>query len=129
MQVNNADHRSITPVIERSSSRRNLSLNTLICWLFAAALLIFPATHSALAADSKAATAPAPSSNNAALSPKEAQQLLNVLNDPKQRDDFTHTLSLMAKGVSATPQAAKAAAPAATGDAVVSRTPWSFTAI
>ncbi|MCE0745231.1 mechanosensitive ion channel [Acetobacter sicerae] len=122
MQVNNADHRSITPVIERSSSRRNLSLSTLICWLFAATLLIFPVAHSALAADSKAAAAPASSGNTAALSPKEAQQLLNVLNDPKQRDNFTQTLSLMAKGVSATPGAAKAPAPAATGDdAVVSQ--------
>nr|WP_249197245.1 mechanosensitive ion channel domain-containing protein [Gluconobacter wancherniae] len=45
-----------------------------------------------------AATVPAP----APLSQQEAQQLLNVLNDPKQRDAFTHTLSLMAKGLPAT---------------------------
>ncbi|AOX18286.1 mechanosensitive ion channel family protein [Kozakia baliensis] len=33
------------------------------------------------------------------LSKQEAQQLLNVLNDPKQREAFSHTLSLMARGV------------------------------
>lgn len=41
----------------------------------------------------------------APLSAQEAQQLLNVLNDPKQRDAFTHTLSLMARGIKETPAA------------------------
>ncbi|MCI1300753.1 mechanosensitive ion channel family protein [Acetobacter sp.] len=113
------DHRSGAPAIKRSRPRRHLSL---ICWLFAAILLISPVTlQNALAADSTAATASASPGNGAALSPKEAQQLLNVLNDPKQRESFTHTLSLMVKGVSVTPEAATAAAPAATGDALVSQ--------
>ncbi|AQS92245.1 mechanosensitive ion channel protein MscS [Gluconobacter albidus] len=43
------------------------------------------------------------------LSQQEAQQLLNVLNNPKERDAFTHTLDLMARGL---PVAAPAAAPA-----------------
>ncbi|OAJ66677.1 mechanosensitive ion channel protein MscS [Gluconobacter cerinus] len=42
------------------------------------------------------------SPTSAPLSAQEAQQLLNVLNDPKQRDSFTHTLSLMARGVKQT---------------------------
>ncbi|AQS84223.1 MAG: mechanosensitive ion channel domain-containing protein [Acetobacter aceti] len=120
MQVSNADHRSVTPVIERSSSRRHRSLGILTCWLFTATLLLFPAMHNALAADTGAAAVTASSGNTAALSPQEAQQLLNVLNDPKQRDSFTHTLSLMAKGISSTSATAKAAAPAEPANAVVS---------
>ena len=52
------------------------------------------------------------------LSQQEAQQLLNVLNNPKERDAFTHTLDLMARGLpvaASTPAAAPAkAAPAKT---------------
>ncbi|MBF0875738.1 mechanosensitive ion channel [Gluconobacter cerevisiae] len=44
------------------------------------------------------------------LSQQEAQQLLNVLNNPKERDAFTHTLDLMARGL---PVEAAAASPAA----------------
>lgn len=39
----------------------------------------------------------------APLSRQEAQQLLDVLNDPKQREAFTRTLSLMARGLPAAP--------------------------
>ncbi|MCG0994814.1 mechanosensitive ion channel [Acetobacter indonesiensis] len=49
------------------------------------------------------------------LSQQDAQQLLSVLNDPKKREDFTHTLSLMAKGL---PTAAPTK-PATTAPAVV----------
>lgn len=69
---------------------------------------------SARAADTAPATSQA--TGKAALSPQEAQQLLNVLNDPKQRDNFTHTLSLMARGVqsesAAVPPKVASAAPA-----------------
>ncbi|WP_405055329.1 mechanosensitive ion channel domain-containing protein [Acetobacter senegalensis] len=66
------------------------------------------------AADAPAAATP---SATGSLSKDDAQQLLNVLNDPKKREDFTHTLSLMAKGL---PAAAPAAAkPAAAAPAVV----------
>ncbi|MEN3167379.1 mechanosensitive ion channel domain-containing protein [Gluconobacter sp. OJB] len=47
------------------------------------------------------------------LSQQEAQQLLNVLNNPKERDAFTHTLDLMARGLPVeAPAASPAAAPA-----------------
>lgn len=51
------------------------------------------------------------------LSQQDAQQLLNVLNDPQKRAEFTKTLSLMAKGLPSAPAAptttaANAAAPA-----------------
>mgnify|MGYP001451335445 CR=1 FL=1 len=55
----------------------------------------------------------------ASLSQQDAQQLLNVLNDPQKRAEFTKTLSLMAKGLPSAPAAptttttaANAAAPA-----------------
>ncbi|NHN89341.1 mechanosensitive ion channel family protein [Acetobacter conturbans] len=67
-----------------------------------------------------AQAAPAPASSpSATLSPKEAQEVLNVLNDPQKRENFTHTLSLMAKGVNAT-DAAGAPAAAASPPTVVS---------
>lgn len=54
-----------------------------------------PARADAPGTTAASSTSSAPSG---ALSPKEAQELLGVLNDPKQRDAFTHTLSLMARG-------------------------------
>jgi len=64
----------------------------LSAFIFLISILLSPlgADHAHAA---PAATVPAP----APLSQQEAQQLLNVLNDPKQRDAFTHTLSLMAR--------------------------------
>lgn len=56
------------------------------------------------------------------LSQQDAQHLLSVLNDPQKRDDFTHTLSLMAKGLPAaapTPAPAAKAKPAVNAPAVV----------
>ncbi|MBS0989269.1 mechanosensitive ion channel domain-containing protein [Acetobacter okinawensis] len=44
------------------------------------------------------------------LSQQDAQQLLNVLNDPQKRAEFTKTLSLMAKGLPDAPKAATATA-------------------
>ncbi|MCP1241811.1 mechanosensitive ion channel [Acetobacter lambici] len=43
------------------------------------------------------------------LNQQDAQQLLNVLNDPQKRADFTKTLSLMAKGLPQAPAPANAA--------------------
>ncbi|WP_338333030.1 mechanosensitive ion channel domain-containing protein [Acetobacter sp. LMG 32666] len=58
------------------------------------------------------------------LSQQDAQQLLNVLNDPQKRADFTKTLSLMAKGLPPAPAgatskpAASAASPAVIDNSV-----------
>lgn len=60
-------------------------------------------------AAAQAQTAAASQTQNATtLTPQEAQQLLGVLNDPKQRETFTHNLSLMAKGLNTAPAAAPA---------------------
>ncbi|WP_084712153.1 mechanosensitive ion channel family protein [Tanticharoenia sakaeratensis] len=53
----------------------------------------------AVSAQAAPATSATPS---APLSRQEAQQLLDVLNDPKQRDAFVHTLTLMTRGLPAT---------------------------
>ncbi|MFT8731673.1 MAG: mechanosensitive ion channel domain-containing protein [Acetobacter fabarum] len=47
------------------------------------------------------------------LSQQDAQQLLNVLNDPQKRAEFSKTLSLMAKGLPAAPAGAASKASAA----------------
>ncbi|EHH68026.1 mechanosensitive ion channel Small-conductance MscS [Gluconobacter morbifer G707] len=61
------------------------------------ALLAFPGQATADASSSSAAsTTP---KLEKPLSRQEAQQLLNVLNNPKERESFTHTLSLMARGL------------------------------
>ncbi|WP_242012002.1 mechanosensitive ion channel domain-containing protein [Acetobacter oeni] len=70
-------------------------------------LCLAPGIRTALAETNTQTTAVTP------LSSKEAQELLNVLNDPKQRENFTHDLSLMARGVQATVPVAATSAPAA----------------
>ena len=68
--------------------------------VFLTALLATPFSWAETTPAKTAAATVSPTS--APLSAQEAQQLLNVLNDPKQRDSFTHTLSLMARGVKQT---------------------------
>ncbi|MFT9067480.1 MAG: mechanosensitive ion channel domain-containing protein [Acetobacter syzygii] len=53
------------------------------------------------------------------LSQQDAQQLLNVLNDPQKRDEFTKTLSLMAKGLPAAPKTQAKTAATSTDSAAV----------
>ncbi|MFT8933226.1 mechanosensitive ion channel domain-containing protein, partial [Acetobacter syzygii] len=53
------------------------------------------------------------------LSQQDAQQLLNVLNDPQKRDEFTKTLSLMAKGLPAAPKTQTKTAATSTDSAAV----------
>lgn len=56
-----------------------------------------------------------PTAETTALSPKEAQQILGVLNDPQKREEFTRTLSLIAKGTANAPSTGTVATtPAAT---------------
>ncbi|MGG6429965.1 mechanosensitive ion channel domain-containing protein [Acetobacter ghanensis] len=74
------------------------------CLLFLLGLGLLP--HTSAFADT-----PAPVQANG-LNQQDAQQLLNVLNDPQKRDEFTKTLSLMAKGLPPAPSA-PAKAPAA----------------
>lgn len=69
--------------------------------IFLTALFAIPSAHAEAPATKTAPQA----TTTAPLSAQEAQQLLNVLNDPKQRDAFTHTLSLMARGIKETPAA------------------------
>lgn len=70
-------------------------------------------TSQALAAETAAAPAATPAPSPAGtLSRQDAEQLLSVLNDPKKRQDFTNTLTLMAKGL----PVAQPAAPAAKKD-------------
>lgn len=62
------------------------------------AVLIFSVP--ALAAETGTASPAAPVvSKDTPLSRQEAQQLLQILNDPQQRESFAHTLSLMARGL------------------------------
>lgn len=77
-------------------------------FLFAMLLMVGLLPTFAQSAQAQSA-ASAPTTTAPSLSRQDAEQLLSVLNDPKKRDDFTHTLSLMAKGL---PAAAPAAAPA-----------------
>ncbi|MFT8717986.1 mechanosensitive ion channel family protein [Acetobacter sp.] len=93
MQACNAGTRSDFHSPDRLVRRSFSSLLRTIFLLWLLAFGIAP-LNAALAADAGAANAP--------LSKQEAQQLLNVLNDPQKRSDFTKTLSLMAKGVDAT---------------------------
>ncbi|EGE48523.1 Putative mscS family protein YbiO [Acetobacter pomorum DM001] len=86
------------------------SLAAWLCRLFCLFALglgfLFPVTH---ARADTAATVP----QTTGLTQQDAQQLLNVLNDPQKREDFSKTLSLMAKGLpAATPKAAPAPAAA-----------------
>lgn len=53
------------------------------------------------------------------LSQQDAQQLLSVLNDPQKRDEFTKTLSLMAKGLPAAPKTQAKTAATSTDSAAV----------
>lgn len=55
------------------------------------------------------------------LNQQDAQQLLNILNDPQKRAEFSKTLSLMAKGLPSAPASAapKAAAADASAPAVI----------
>ncbi|GFE94174.1 mechanosensitive ion channel domain-containing protein [Acetobacter persici] len=70
-------------------------------------------TSQALAAETATAPAAMPAPSPAGtLSRQDAEQLLSVLNDPKKRQDFTNTLTLMAKGL----PVAQPAAPAAKKD-------------
>lgn len=96
-----------------SSSLWSRSFFTLCCLCLLLAGLAPGFAPLAHAADTTPASA---SSATGSLSKDDAQQLLNVLNDPKKREDFTHTLSLMAKGL---PAAAPAAKPASSAPAVV----------
>ena len=86
------------------SSLRRAALTMIVAALLLAGFIphIIGAT-AACAAD----TPPA-----ATLSRQDAEQLLSVLNDPRKREDFTHTLSLMAKGLP------PAAAPASAGGVI-----------
>ncbi|MCX2560535.1 mechanosensitive ion channel [Acetobacter farinalis] len=72
-------------------------------------------------ADTAQATAPAAAAATTAapLSRQDAEQLLSILNDPKKRQDFTNTLSLMAKGLPVAQPAAPAANAPATPTAVI----------
>ncbi len=64
---------------------------------------------SAMALPAAAATAPASAPAPPAISAAQAQQVLDVLNDPKRRAAFTSTLTAIARSL---PAAAPAAAPA-----------------
>lgn len=82
-----------------------------LCFVCLLVFGIAPRLNSpALAADTAPAAAPAATTSTGNLSRQDAEQLLSVLNDPKKRQDFTNTLTLMAKGL---PVAQPAAAPAA----------------
>ncbi|MFT8611253.1 MAG: mechanosensitive ion channel domain-containing protein [Gluconobacter oxydans] len=82
-----------------SPTRTGRAVPGIFLFLLLGVLALFPAR----AADTTTA---------APLNQQEAQQLLNVLNNPKERDAFTHTLSLMARGLQVeTPATAPAAAP------------------
>ncbi|MQR98183.1 mechanosensitive ion channel family protein [Gluconobacter aidae] len=83
-----------------SSARTGRAVAGIFLFLLLGVLTLLPA---------RAADTAAP------LNQQEAQQLLNVLNNPKERDAFTHTLSLMARGlqVETSAPAASVAAPAA----------------
>ncbi|GBR25483.1 mechanosensitive ion channel domain-containing protein [Acetobacter orleanensis] len=63
-------------------------------------------TSQALAADAPSTATPTTATPTGNLSRQDAEQLLSVLNDPKKRQDFTNTLTLMAKGLPATQSAA-----------------------
>lgn len=63
------------------------------------------------------ADAPASTQTTGGLNQQDAQQLLNVLNDPQKRAEFTKNLSLMAKGL---PPAPSNAAPKATAGGAAS---------
>ena len=68
------------------------------------------------------ASADAPATTQAGgLNQQDAQQLLNVLNDPQKRAEFTKTLSLMAKGLPTAPTspAPKASTQGAASPAVI----------
>ncbi len=82
-----------------------LSVRRSFEWLrgsgFVLAILLFLLPYGAKAAQADPIVSPQ-TTGAQALSPKEAQELLNVLNDPKQRDAFTHDLSLMTRGIQAT---------------------------
>ncbi|CAI9120064.1 mechanosensitive ion channel family protein [Brytella acorum] len=73
----------------------------------------------ALAAETGTAAPAAPAiSTDTPLSRQEAQQLLQILDDPQRREAFAHTLSLMARGLpvegkTATPPASKTGATSA----------------
>ncbi|WP_228124254.1 mechanosensitive ion channel family protein [Gluconobacter vitians] len=73
-----------------SAPRTGRSLPGILLFL---ALSLLTSLAPAMAADSTTTTTDAP------LNKQEAQQLLNVLNNPKERESFTHTLSLMARGL------------------------------
>ncbi|MBV1836692.1 mechanosensitive ion channel family protein [Acetobacter estunensis] len=104
---------SLSPSQETERRPRwSASVFLLLAWLLAA-VGTWPFASTAHAADATAAA-----SSASTLSPQEAQQLLGVLNDPTKRQQFTQTLSLMAKGVQQT--AAPASKTAAGQPAVVS---------
>jgi moderate conductance mechanosensitive channel len=69
---------------------------------------VTPPAQSAHAADAAPAAAPG-------ITAQQAQQVLGVLNDPQKREEFTRTLTVIAKGLPRTAaSAAPATAPAAT---------------
>lgn len=92
----------------------------LITGLLLAAL--FLSFRPAAAADSSAVAASS-AARAPALTPAEAQQLLDVLNDPQKRAAFTSTLSLLAKSARTTAPSTPAATPATTPATTLATTP------
>ncbi|MDG6093800.1 mechanosensitive ion channel [Acetobacter sp. AN02] len=64
-------------------------------------LLVFCGAAAAPLHSSLAQSAAPAAANPPPLSQEDARKLLGVLNDPRQREQFTQTLSLMARGLSA----------------------------
>ncbi|MBB2156706.1 mechanosensitive ion channel domain-containing protein [Gluconacetobacter diazotrophicus] len=93
----------------RRDPRRGLSyVAILVLALLAGAT---PAIRPAQAADAAPATQ---SSAQAPMTADQAQQVLGVLNDPHKREEFTRTLTAIARGLpQAAPVPARASAPAA----------------
>ncbi|GBQ43529.1 mechanosensitive ion channel domain-containing protein [Komagataeibacter sucrofermentans] len=88
-------------------SRRGGILTVLAAFLLA----LLPCIPHAHAADPGTAAAQA---TGQTITAQQAQQVLAVMNDPQKREEFTHTLDAIAKGLPAptTPAAAPAPAPA-----------------